>query len=143
MYVVVVGGGRVGRTIARWLLTAEHEVAVVDRSPAECAVVEEELGSVSVLGDATEAGVLAKVGANRADVLIAATGADDVNLVTCQLAMHKFDVSRTISIVNEPENETLFRTLGVGAVVNITDLAIAGIQENLSGLLVDRPRDSR
>ena len=91
----------------------------------------------------TEAGVLAKVGANRADVLIAATGADDVNLVTCQLAMHKFDVSRTISIVNEPENETLFRTLGVGAVVNITDLAIAGIQENLSGLLVDRPRDSR
>ena len=143
MYVVVVGGGRVGRTIARWLLTAEHEVAVVDRSPAECAVVEEELGSVSVLGDATEAGVLAKVGANRADVLIAATGADDVNLVTCQLAMHKFDVSRTISIVNEPENETLFRTLGVGAVVNITDLAIAGIQENLSGLLVDRPGDSR
>ena len=143
MYVVVVGGGRVGRTIARWLLTAEHEVAVVDRSPAECAVVEEELGSVSVLGDATEAGVLAKVGANRADVLIAATGADDVNLVTCQLAMHKFDVSRTISIVNEPENETLFRTLGVGAVVNTTDLAIAGIQENLSGLLVDRPRDSR
>ena len=143
MYVVVVGGGRVGRTIARWLLTAEHEVAVVDRSPAECAVVEEELGSVSVLGDATEAGVLAKVGANRADVLIAATGADDVNLVTCQLAMHKFDVSRTISIVNEPENETLFRTLGVGAVVNITDLAIAGIQENLSGLLVDRLGDSR
>ena len=143
MYVVVVGGGRVGRTIARWLLTAEHEVAVVDRSPAECAVVEEELGSVSVLGDATEAGVLAKVGANRADVLIAATGADDVNLVTCQLAMHKFDVTRTISIVNEPENETLFRTLGVGAVVNITDLAIAGIQENLSGLLVDRPGDSR
>ena len=143
MYVVVVGGGRVGRTIARWLLTAEHEVAVVDRSPAECAVVEEELGSVSVLGDATEAGVLAKVGANRADVLIAATGADDVNLVTCQLAMHKFDVSRTISIVNEPENGTLFRTLGIGAVVNITNLAIAGIQENLSGLLVDRPGDSR
>ncbi len=143
MYVVVVGGGRVGRTIARWLLTAEHEVAVVDRSPAECAVVEEELGSVSVLGDATEAGVLAKVGANRADVLIAATGADDVNLVTCQLAMHKFDVSRTISIVNEPENETLFRTLGVGAVVNITNLAIAAIQENLRGLLVDRTGDSR
>ncbi len=143
MYVVVVGGGRVGRTIARWLLTAEHEVAVVDRSPAECAVVEEELGSVSVLGDATEAGVLAKVGAPRADVLIAATGADDVNLVTCQLAMHKFDVSSTISIVNEPENETLFRTLGIGAAVNITNLAIAGIQENLSGLLVDRPGDSR
>ena len=143
MYAVVVGGGRVGRTIARWLLTAEHEVAVVDRSPAACSVVEDELGSVSVLGDATEAGVLAKVGANRADVLIAATRADDVNLVTCQMAMHKFDVSRTISIVNEPENETLFRTLGVGAVVNITDLAVAGIQENLSDLLVERLEDTR
>jgi trk system potassium uptake protein TrkA len=143
MYAVVVGGGRIGRTIARWLLMAEHEVAVVDRSTAACSVVEDELGSISVLGDATEAGVLAKVGANRADALIAATGADDVNLVTCQMAMHRFDVSRTISIVNEPENETLFKTLGVGAVVNITDLAVAGIQENLSGLLVERLEDAR
>ena len=143
MYAVVVGGGRIGRTIARWLLMAEHEVAVVDRSPTACSIVEDELGSISVLGDATEAGVLAKVGANRADVLIAATRADDVNLVTCQMAMHKFDVSRTISIVNEPENETLFRTLGIGAVVNITDLAVAGIQENLSDLLVERLEDTR
>ena len=143
MYAVVVGGGRIGRTIARWLLAAAHEVAVVDRSPTVCSVVEEELGSVSVLGDATEVGVLAKVGANRADVLIAATGADDVNLVACQMAMHKFDVSRTISVVNEPENETLFRTLGVGAVVNVTDIAVAGIQENLSDLLVERREDTR
>ena len=143
MYAVVVGGGRIGRTIARWLLMAEHEVAVVDRSPAACSVVEDELGSVWVLGDATEAGVLAKVGANRADALIAATGADDVNLVTCQMAMHRFDVSRTISIVNQPENETLFRTLGVDAVVNMTDLAVAGIQENLRDLLVERPEDTR
>ena len=63
MYAVVVGGGRIGRTIARWLLMAEHEVAVVDRSPAVCSVVEDELGSVSVLGDATEAGVSVSVNA--------------------------------------------------------------------------------
>lgn len=143
MYAVVVGGGRIGRTIARWLLVAEHEVAVVDRSTTACSVVEDELGSVSVLGDATEAGVLAKVGANRADVLIAATGADDVNLVTCQMAMHRFDVSRTISIVNEPENETLFKTLGIVAVVNITDLAVAGLQNELSGLPAGRLEDTR
>ena len=143
MYAVIVGGGRIGRTIARWLLAAEHEVAVVDRSPIACSVVEEELGSVSVLGDATEAGVLAKVGASRADVLIAATGADDINLVTCQMAMHKFDVSRTVSVVNQPENETLFRTLGVGAVVNVTEIAVTGIQESLKDLLVERPEDMR
>ena len=124
MYAVIVGGGRVGRTIARWLLVAEHEIAVVDRSPTACSVVEEELGSVSVLGDATEAGVLAKVGANRADVLIAATGADDVNLVTCQMAMHKFEVHvfeipNVICRMNDLTRKEMYDGLGITAVSGI------------------------
>ena len=100
MYVLIVGAGRVGVSLARWLLAADHEVAVIERDAARCAALENELGSISVAGDGTEADILARAGANRADVFIAATGRDDDNMVACQLARHRFGASRIVAEVN-------------------------------------------
>ncbi len=138
MYIVIVGAGRIGVPIARWLISADHEVALVERSAAKCAAIEDELGNVAVVGDGAEAGVLAKAGTSRADVLIAATGLDDVNLVTCQLARHRFGVSRTITLVNNPEYRRLFELLGIGMVINVTELIVGNLREELSGLLSDQ-----
>ena len=121
-----------GVPLARWLASAGHEIAVVDTERHRCAAVDEALGSVSVLGDATDAGVLAKAGANRADALIATSSRDDVNLVVCQLARHKFGTARTISIVNHPDHTRLFDSLGVDVTVDVNDLALGRIQEGLS-----------
>ena len=141
MYVVIVGAGAVGVSLARWLLAAEHEVTVIEREASRCAALDEELGSISVVGDGTVARVLAKAGANRADIFIAGTGNDDENMVACQLAKHRFGASQTISLVADPGHETLFNRLGIDVTINTTGLALAKVQQELSGLLVEEAGD--
>ncbi len=137
MYFVIVGTGRVGGALARWLVAAGHEVSTVDTRPARCAELDDELGSVSVLGDGTEAGILARAGANRADVFVAATGSDEDNLAACQLARHRFGATRTVALVHVPEHERLFGLLGIDISINTTALVVVKIEEILSGLFVE------
>ena len=125
----------IGISLARWLVASGNEVAVIDKNEARCAFVDDELGSISVLGDGAEVAVLTRAGVGRADALIAATDEDDTNLVTCQVANHLFKTPQTISIVNVPEHEKLFRLLGVNVLVNSTDLVVTKIQGEMSGLL--------
>lgn len=137
MYVVIVGGGRVGYSVARWLLAADQEVAVVDKSPATCAVLEEELGSITVTGDGTEAEILARAGANRADIFIAAMDRDEENMLACQLAKLHFGAARTVSLLNISQHERLFNILGIDTTIDKTDLIVGSIQERLSGVMVE------
>ena len=133
MYVVILGAGKVGFTLARWLVAADHEVAVIDWDPSRCAALEDELGGISVVGDGTDAGVLARAGCNRADIFVGAGGVDEDNLVACQLARHRFGALRTISLVNIPEHEALFALLGIDVTVNATDMIVGRLKEELSG----------
>ena len=138
MYVVIVGAGKIGISIGRWLIGLDHEIALIERVPEKCAAADEILGSVSIAGDGTEVGVLTKAGVNRADLVVAATDLDEVNLVVCQLAMHRFEVADTVSLVNIPEHERLFDMLGIGSVVNTTDVIVGSIKASLSSDILDR-----
>lgn len=137
MYAIIVGAGRIGTAVARWLLDAEQEITVIDRDPDRFAAIEDELGSVAVRGDATESQVLWKAGASRADVLIATGRRDDENLVICQMAAHQFGVSRVMSIVNVSEHVELFDRLGINESIDTTAMLVEAIEERLGGLLVD------
>ena len=132
MHVVVVGGGRLGQAVARWLVSAGHEIAVVDSDPRRCSAVDEAFGSVSVFGDCADGSVLARAGANRADAVIATSNDDGVNLVACQIAKHRFEVPTTISIVNHPDHVDLLALLGVNVAVDVPDLVLNRIQEGLT-----------
>ncbi len=134
MYVVIVGTGRIGTSLARWLVGEGHELSAVDLRPSRCVDLDDELGSVSVPGDGTEAGILARAGTSRADVFVAATGSDESNLAACQMARHRFGAARTIALVNIPEHERLFNLLGVDVCVNTTALVVVNIEGVLSGL---------
>ena len=137
MYIVIVGAGRVGGPLARWLLSAGHEVAVIDRDAQTCRALEEQLGSITVTGDGTEDSVLGKAGANRADVFIATTARDDHNLAACQIAKHRFGAARTISLVNVPDHNNLFGLLGIDDTVNTTELIVEEIESHLSGVMFE------
>ena len=137
MYAIIVGAGRVGTAIARWLLDAEQEITVIDRDPERFAAIEDELGSVAVRGDATESQVLWSAGASRADVLIATGRRDDENLVICQMAANLFGVDRVLSIVSISEHVELFDRLGVSESIDTTAILVEAIEERLGGLLVD------
>jgi trk system potassium uptake protein TrkA len=129
VYIIVVGGGKVGYYLTKTLLNEGHEVLLIERDLPKVDVYNERFGSVVVAGDGAEASVLAAAGAARADVVIAVTGEDEDNLVVCQMAKTKFQVGRTIARVNNPKNEHLFRILGVDVTVSQTNYILNLIEQ--------------
>lgn len=128
MYIIVVGGGRVGYYLIKALLEEGHEVLLVDKSAVVCRVINDELGTICTHGDGCEAATLAEIGTARADMFVAVTGDDEDNLVACQVAKHKFNVPRTIARVRNPQNEALFKKLGVDVTVSATSLILEAIE---------------
>ena len=120
-----------GYHLSKALLKSEHEVFIVERSPRKCETIREELGSLVIVGDGCEEGALREAGTSRADVFIAVTGSDEDNLVACQIAKHRFKVPRTISLINNPNNETLFIALGIDVCVSSTEIILSHIEEEL------------
>jgi len=131
MYIIVVGGGKIGFYLTGALLSEGHEVLVLEKDPARCGAICEELGSVVVRGDGCEARTLGDVGTERADMLIAVTDEDEDNLVACQVAKHMFKVPRTIARINNPKNEALFKKLGIDVTVSSTSLILEHIEEEV------------
>ncbi len=131
MYIVIVGGGNVGYHLCKALLKEGHEVLVIDKDAAKCERFGDELGSVCMIGDGCEVAILADAGVSRADVFIAATNEDEDNLVSCQVAKHKFDVPRTIARVSDPKNEVIFKKLGIDCTIVVTNIILKHIEEEI------------
>jgi len=131
MYIIVIGGGRVGYYLTKALLDEGHEVLLVEKNAALCEIITDELGSVCFRGDGCEAATLAEIGTGRADMFIAVTGDDEDNLVACQVAKYKFNVPRTIARNRNPGNEPLFKKLGVDVVVSSTNIILEHIEEEV------------
>ena len=131
MYIIIVGCGKVGYHLTRALLSTGYEVLAIEQDSRRFAAIVDELGNMAISGDGSEVAVLAEAGANRADVLIAVTGRDEDNLVACQVAKHRFDVAKTIALVNNPQNDDLFRKLGVDVIVSHTEVILTHVEEEL------------
>ncbi len=129
MYIIVVGGGKVGYYLTKTLLNEGHEVLLIERDRGKVETFSDRFGSVVLAGDGAEAAVLASAGAARAEVVIAVTGEDEDNLVVCQVAKQKFHVARTIARVNNPKNEQLFRLLGIDVTVSQTNYILNLIEQ--------------
>jgi trk system potassium uptake protein TrkA len=129
MYIVVVGGGRVGYYLTRALITQGHEVLVIEKNATVCELINEELGSICIRGDGCEASTLAEAGTERADMLVAVTGEDEDNLVSCQVAKYKFNVPKIIARIRNPKNGTLFKKLGIDITISSTNLLMEAIEE--------------
>jgi trk system potassium uptake protein TrkA len=131
VYIIVVGGGKVGYYLAKELLEAGHELVILEKNAGRARQISDELGSIVLNRDGCEGKHLAEAGANRAAIIAAVTGDDEDNLVVCQMAKHHFDVPRTIARVNNPRNEDLFRHLGVDEIISPTRMALAAIEQDI------------
>lgn len=116
MRIVIVGGGRIGRYIARDLLRRDHDVTILERDASRVEDLIVETGLLAIEGEATDLRYLEQARVDGADVLVATTHDDEVNLVTCQLAKVQFGLPRAISRVNDPRNVEVFEALGIEAV---------------------------
>ncbi len=138
MYIIVIGGGKVGYHLAKALLAEEHEVLIIERNKNRADFICGELGSICLHGDGCETTTLAEAGTARADMLIAVTGDDEDNLVACQVAKYKFKVPRTIARSNNPKNEMLFALMGIDVTVSSTDVIMEHIQQEVPTHMLTR-----
>ena len=131
MYIIVVGVGRLGYYLIKALLDEGHEVLAIEKNATVCETVTDELGSVCVRGDGCETATLNEAGTDRADMLIAVTGDDEDNLVACQVAKHKFNVPFTIARIRNPNNETIFKKLGIDVTISSTNIILEYIEKEV------------
>jgi trk system potassium uptake protein TrkA len=102
MRVIVCGAGQVGSTIARHLATEGMDVTVVDISPEQARRADESYDVRGMVGHASHPEVLERAGARDADMLIAVTRSDEVNMVACQVGYSLFNVRRRIARLRHP-----------------------------------------
>ena len=131
MKIVIVGAGKVGFVLAHMLSNEDHDVTVIDRNPARIETVEERLDVNSVLGSCTSTEVLAAAGVADADMLLAVTERDELNLVSCFIAK-SYGVHYAIARVRSPEfanldAETVKKALGIDLMINPERIAAAQI----------------
>jgi len=131
MRVVITGAGAVGRHLASDLADRGHEVTLIEQDPAVLEKARDWAQGVEmVLGDACEPWVLEKANTASAEVLVAATGDDEDNLVTSLLAKQEWAVPRVLARVNHPKNEWLFtEQWGVDAAVSPPHILTALVEE--------------
>ena len=92
MYILIVGGGKVGSNLTSTLMKMGHEVTLLEGDRDRYALLEEKFEHVVRPGDATELFVLERAGVERADLVVAVTGDDEDNLIVCQVAKEKYGV---------------------------------------------------
>ena len=101
MKVIVCGAGQVGFNIARHLALENNDVTVIDQSPESIRRISDTLDANGVVGHASHPEVLEQAGISDADMIIAVTYADEVNMVACQVAHSLFDVPTKIARVRQ------------------------------------------
>ena len=131
MYVIVVGGGKVGYYLARDLLERGEEVTLVEKEGSRAEWLESQLGSIVMRGDGDELAFLNTTGIERADAVLAVTGDDEDNLIALQLAKRHFNVPRTIARVNNPANVSIFKELGVDEAVSATEVLLGALEPKI------------
>jgi trk/ktr system potassium uptake protein len=131
MYIIVVGGGKVGYYLTKQLLADGHEVAVIEKNKQKVEQIANDLGSVSIHGDGSDARPMQEAGMSRSDLVVAVTGDDEDNLIVCQMAKKKFGVKRTIARINNPKNEHIFGVLGIDVTVSPVDVLVAQIEREI------------
>ena len=132
MYIIIVGGGKVGYFLAKRLIAGKHIVSIVDKDSQLCERISRELQALVIYGDGCDPRILEQAGIKRADVLAAVTGDDEDNLITCQLAKEIFNIQRTVARVNNPDNEHTFSKLSIDVPIDATKIIAKIIEEEVS-----------
>jgi trk system potassium uptake protein TrkA len=129
MRVIVVGGGKIVYYLARDFTGKGYEVTLIVTDPAEALLLSRRVRALVVQGNGSAPQVLEEAGARRADVVLALTGKDQDNLAVCQIARKMFHVPRTVALVNDPQNEEVFRKLGVSVAFSATQVIVRILEE--------------
>ncbi|MFI5122223.1 MAG: potassium channel family protein [Vicinamibacteria bacterium] len=137
MFVLIVGAGRVGSSVARNMLSDGHEVSCLDEDPESHARLEiglekpwEDMGGHFTVGTALEIEALTAAGIERADVFVASTDGDNTNIIIAQLAKRKFNVPKVVARILDPYRAKWYADQGLDTVCP-TKVAIEMLEQEI------------
>jgi len=123
MFVLIVGCGRVGSSVARAMLREGHDVSCLDEDPESHARLEvglekswEDLGGQFTVGAGLETEALVAAGIERADAFIASTNGDNTNIVIAQIAQRRYEVPNVIARILDPLRAEWYRQQGMNTI---------------------------
>ncbi len=134
MYIVIMGGGRVGLTLASSLVTRGRDVTLIENDSNLCTNAATELDALVICGSGTNVKTLEEANIADADVFVAATGNDEVNLLSCIL-VKEYHVPKIIARLSNPDHAEAFKKVGIHDVIS-PELTASGYLEKL----ITRPK---
>ncbi len=130
MFILIVGAGRVGSSVAKRAIAEGHEVSVLDEDPLSHERLEdpnegswEDRGGRFTVGTGLETAALEAAGIDRAEVFVASTNGDNTNLVIAQIAQKRYEVGRVVARVLDPARAEWYSERGI-EIVSPTQTAI-------------------
>ncbi len=123
------GGGRVGLNLATFLIADGHDVTLIENNPNLCNTAASEMDALIICGNGTDTKTLEESNIKGADVFVAATGNDEVNLLACIL-VRDYDVPKVIARVSDPKHSEAFEKVGIDSVIS-PELTAASYLEKL------------
>jgi trk system potassium uptake protein TrkA len=140
VFILIIGGGKVGTYLARGLLKQQHEVVVIEKDARKAQMMTNLLESdIAVVGDGCDPNVLLQAGVGRADVVVADTGDDEDNLVVV-LISKKHSKARCIARVNNPKNKLIFESLDLDRpviVISSTEILLDIIDDRVNATTLE------
>ncbi|MBE6505804.1 MAG: TrkA family potassium uptake protein [Methanobrevibacter sp.] len=117
MYVIIMGLGRVGISLANLLIDDGYDLTLIDDNESLCADAAAELDALVICGNGTNSKLLEETNIEDADFFIATTGNDEANLLSCIL-VKKYNVPNIIARVSNPDHEEAFKAVGIDNVIS-------------------------
>jgi trk system potassium uptake protein TrkA len=144
MFVLIIGCGRVGSSIAKRMVEDGHDVSVLDRNPESHALLDqglertwEDAGGRFTVGAALEVDALVEAGIEQADVLVCSTHGDNTNIVVAQIGQKRFQVPKVVVRVQDPARAEWYHQQGLQT-VSPTQVAIEMLTEVVMGQVAAR-----
>jgi len=132
-YIIVIGCGSLGAVLANRLSTMGHSIVVIDQDPAAFDALGSEFSGFKIDGDANEYIVLRQAKVDKADIVLAITNDDNLNIKISQICTQIYKIKQVIARVNKPQSAEIFAKLGIDTVcptLLATDKLISDIGEN-------------
>jgi trk system potassium uptake protein len=126
MYIIIAGGGVIGKGLAKRLIESKHDVVIIDIDQKACEEIYSKYGAVTVIGNATDMDTLESAKIDKCDTAVAVMRKDTDNLAFSILAKH-FNVKQILARMNDPKYENVYKIAGVTNIARTTDILIDSI----------------
>ena len=103
MKIIVCGAGEVGSNIAKQLVYEDNDVTIIDESESLLRLLNKSVDLKSICGKPSHPAILEKAGADEADMIIAVSDSDEINIISCEMANHLFKIPLKVSRIKESE----------------------------------------